>query len=101
MSSNFMIGPIGDGLRKDIKPFATPNDSFATLINAYQFRGRIVRRKGYIGLGRLELAFASAPATVLLNGLGEANILSGFSLPATSSIVPGTVVITDTISPVI
>lgn len=52
-TSNFMIGPIKDGLRKDVKPFATPEDSFDTLINAYQFRGRIVRRSGYTKLGRL------------------------------------------------
>jgi hypothetical protein len=49
----FMIGPIGEGLRKDLKPFATPEDSFETLVNAYQFRGRIVRRSGYTLLGRL------------------------------------------------
>lgn len=52
-SSNFMIGPIKDGLRKDVKPYAIPEDSFETLINAYQWRGRIVRRQGYTLLGRL------------------------------------------------
>lgn len=52
-SSNFLIGPIKDGVRKDIKPWATPEDSFESLINAYQFRGRIVRRQGYTALGRL------------------------------------------------
>jgi hypothetical protein len=52
-TQNFIIGPIGDGLRKDVKPWATPEDSFDTLTNAYQFRGRIVRRSGYTLLGRL------------------------------------------------
>ena len=50
---NFMIGPIGDGLRKDLKPYATPQDSFETLQNAFQFRGRILRRPGFKGLARL------------------------------------------------
>ena len=50
---NFMIGPINDGLRKDVKPYATPEDSFETLNNAYQFRGRVVRRQGYRKLARL------------------------------------------------
>ena len=52
--SNFMIGPIKDALRKDIKPYATPEDSFDTLTNAYQYRGRIVKRQGYKKLGRLD-----------------------------------------------
>lgn len=52
-STNFMIGPIKDGLRKDIKPYALTEDAFAILLNAYQWRGRIVRRSGYTLLGRL------------------------------------------------
>lgn len=52
-TENFMIGPVKDALRKDIKPFATPEDSFETMMNAYQWRGRIIRRSGYTTLGRL------------------------------------------------
>lgn len=48
-----MIGPIKEGLRKDLKPFATPEDSFDFLNNAIQFRGRIIRKPGYTKLGRL------------------------------------------------
>lgn len=51
--SRFMIGPIGDGLRKDLRPFAIMEEAFAKLTNAHQFRGRIVRRSGYTLLGRL------------------------------------------------
>ena len=50
-TSNFLIAPVNDGLRKDVKPFATPEDSFQMLLNAYQYRGRIRRRRGYRGLG--------------------------------------------------
>lgn len=53
-TTNFIIGPvIKDGLRKDLKPFATPEDSFEVLENALQFRGRIIRKPGYTQLGRL------------------------------------------------
>lgn len=51
--SEFLIGPIKDGVRKDLKPWIIPDDAFEELVNAYQFRGRIVRRSGYIGLGKL------------------------------------------------
>lgn len=48
-----MIGPTDQGLRKDLKPFATPDNSFEVLTNAYQWRGRIIKRSGYTKLGRL------------------------------------------------
>ena len=48
-----MIGPIKDALRKDIKPFATPEDSFEVINNALQWRGRVIRRTGYTKLGVL------------------------------------------------
>lgn len=50
---SFLIGPIPEGMRKDVKPFAIPENSFENLINANQFRGRIIRRSGYTLLGRL------------------------------------------------
>ena len=50
---NFTIGPISDGLRKDTKPWAIPEDAFETMTNMYPYRGRIVRRSGYTKLGRL------------------------------------------------
>ena len=52
-NNNFMIGPIKDGLRKDVKPYAIPEDSFDSITNAYQWRGRVIRRQGYTLLGRL------------------------------------------------
>lgn len=53
MTSTFLIGPIKEGLRKDVKPFATPEDSFQDLTNAVQFRGRVIKRQGVKKLGRL------------------------------------------------
>ena len=52
-TSNFLIGPIGEGLNQNVKPFASPEDSFEVMTNAYQWRGRVVRRAGYTLLGNL------------------------------------------------
>src|SRR5579859_1358053 len=52
-TQTFLIGPIKDGVRKDLRPWATPEDSFDSLLNCYQFRGRVVRRQGYKLLGIL------------------------------------------------
>lgn len=51
--SNFLIGPITDGIRHDSKAWSQPDDSFDTLTNCYQWRGRVIRRPGYGLLGRL------------------------------------------------
>lgn len=51
--NNFLIGPIKYALSNDQKPWSNPEDSFEVVSNAYQFRGRLVRRKGYRTLGRL------------------------------------------------
>ncbi len=52
-TQNFTIGTIKDGIRKDSKPHAQPDDSFEVLTNAYQWRDRVIRRSGYKQLGRL------------------------------------------------
>lgn len=52
-TQNFLIGPIKEGLRKEVRPWATPEDSFPVMINAYQFRGRVKKRSGYTLLGKL------------------------------------------------
>ena len=51
--TSFLIGPIKDALRKDVKPWATPEDSTETMENAYQWRGRSIRKPGYTLLGNL------------------------------------------------
>ena len=68
-NTNMMIGLVKDGLRKDVKAFGTPEDSFTTLVNAYQWRGRITRRPGYTLLGRLAIAgvFQNFPVMGLTN----------------------------------
>ncbi len=81
MSEKIIVGPIDKGLRNNRIPVAIDNDSFPTLINAYQWRGRVKRKRGTVKLGRLKrLVTIAAPNNTnsLLTGL-EAN----------ASLVPG------------
>jgi hypothetical protein len=54
MGEKLIIGPINRGLRTDREPFIIDNDSFPTLINAYQWRGRVKRKRGTAVLARLQ-----------------------------------------------
>jgi len=42
----FLIAPVNTGLQTDIKPFLLPDDAYASLFNAYVFRGRLRKRPG-------------------------------------------------------
>ncbi|MFI5416033.1 MAG: hypothetical protein ACHQXJ_01645, partial [Nitrososphaerales archaeon] len=98
MGEKLVIGPFNQGLRTDREPFVIDNDNFPTLINAYQWRGRIKRKRGTELLGRLErffnsnsAAYNSGSTTIALDGSGNGNLLTGFSLESGGDIVPGTV----------
>ncbi len=101
------VGPINDGIRDDRLAFNIDNDSFPVLSDAYQWRGRVKRRRGTTLLGRLNKFFDSTSlayssiTTITLNASGEGNLISGFSLDVNGSIVPGSVTITDTVTLVI
>ena len=101
MGEKIVVGPINQGLKTNRPPFAIDNDSFPTLINAYQWRGRIKRKRGTSLLGRLQRYFNSTSAsytstsTITLDGSGNGNIISGFGLESNSNIVPGSVTIND------
>jgi len=104
MSQKIIVGPVNRGLKTDLLAFNIDNDSFPFLLNAYQWRGRIKRKRGTSLLNRLKRFFNStstsysSSATITLNGSGVGNILTGFGLQSTGNIVPGSVTITDTIS---
>jgi hypothetical protein len=49
-----VVGPFNRGLRNDRTPFVIDNDSFPVLINAYQWRGRVKRKRGTSKLTRLK-----------------------------------------------
>lgn len=53
MGQKIVVGPINKGIRTDRLAFNIDNDSFPTLVNAYQWRGRIKRKRGTGPFGRL------------------------------------------------
>jgi hypothetical protein len=94
MGEKLVIGPVNKGLRTDREPFVIDNDSFPVLVNAYQWRGRVKRKRGTQLITRLQRAFNSGATTIAFDGSGNANLLTGFSLESTGNIVPGSVTIT-------
>ena len=57
MGDKIVIGPINKGLKNDRTAFVIDNDSFPALINAYQWRGRVKRKRGTALLNRLTRFF--------------------------------------------
>lgn len=54
MGTKIVVGPINKGFQNNVLPFNIDNDSFPTLINAYQWRGRVKRKRGTAPLCRLK-----------------------------------------------
>lgn len=110
MGEKLVVGPINRGLRNDRKAFVIDNDSFPTLVNAYQWRGRIKRKRGTSFLARLERYFNSTIAsynpgstTITLGndggGNGTGNLLTGFTaLESTATLALDSITITDSTS---
>lgn len=78
--NKFLIGPSSQGLRKDLKPFATPDDSFVTLQNAYNYLSKIVRRDGVDILGRLALFVTGNGVTGATSSSYTLNLFTQFSI---------------------
>src|SRR5574337_1092632 len=53
MGEKIVVGPVNKGLKTDRTPFIIDNDSFPYLVNAYQWRGRVKRKRGTSLLGQL------------------------------------------------
>lgn len=120
MGQKLVIGPIDKGIRTDRTAFNIDNDSFPQLINAYQWRGRIKRKRGTQLLGRLNRFFDSTngsytplspPYFITLDEDGNGNLLTGtyanldgtasFSLQAINgNIIPGSVTLEGSVGPV-
>lgn len=102
MPEQIFIGNFAKGQTTNRLPFVIDNDAFPTLYNFYSWRGRVKRKRGTVGLGRLQvqLELASSPsnyqkASLTLSG-GAANLISTYSLVSTASIAPGSINLTTT-----
>ena len=105
MADQIFIGNFGKGLTKNRLPFVIDNDAFPTMENFYSWRGRAKRKRGTYRLGQLSRQIESAAAAtnwkvgpiVTLDGSGDGsfNLVSTFSLQATSSIKPGSISFSD------
>ena len=93
----FLIAPVKDAVRRDLKPFAIPEDAAENLENIFQFRGRFTRRLGFNLLGRLQQVVTSFDTTYMTDASGNYNtnnnLITLLSLPAGSTIAPGSLVV--------
>ncbi len=84
MGEKIIVGPVNRGLRTDRTPFIIDNDSFPTLINSYQWRGRVKRKRGTTLLARLQRYIGttngSGNLTVTINPHPIASGLVSFSV---------------------
>lgn len=87
MAEKLVVGPINKGLKTSREPFVIDNDSFPVLINAYQWRGRVKRKRGTTLLCQLQ-RFIDA------TGLATLNLIIGMGLEENSSIVQGSISLT-------
>ncbi len=90
MGEKKVVGPIDKGFRNDRTAFVIDNDSFPTLINAYQWRGRLRRKRGTSTLGRLQRTI-TVSFVLNLNAGQSANLITALSLQTNSTIVPGSI----------
>ena len=84
MAEKIVVGPFNRGLRNDVTPFNIDNDSFPVLINAYQWRGRVKRKRGTAPLGRLQRYIGTT------NGAGDL-VVSILPVPIETGIVSFTI----------
>lgn len=110
MGEKIVVGKIDKGLSNYFTPFNIDNDAFPTLVNAYQWRGRVKRKRGTKLLGRLQRFFRSlstsynpGSTTITLGMGGSGNLLTGFTNLLTASpnasLVIGSITIIDSTGP--
>ena len=91
MGEKVVVGPITKGLSTGYTPFAIDNDSFPTLINAYQWRGRLKRKRGTSFLGRLNRFLSNTDGAGALSFTIVPNTIT----PGVSQFIVGTEIFTD------
>lgn len=92
MGEKLVVGPINRGLKRDRTAFNIDNDSFPKLENAYQWRGRVKRKRGTSILNRLQRIIGTTDA---VTGNKTVTILPAPLTPALSSFKVGSIYFTD------
>lgn len=99
MGEKLIIGPINKGLRNDRTAFVIDNDSFPVLRNAYQWRGRVKRKRGTEFLSRLRRPMLSdSIGSTTVGGTFSGNIFMILSITGTPAIQAGSLTISDGIN---
>ena len=101
MGEKILVGPMTKGLRNDVTPFNIDNDSFPLLVNAYQWRGRVKRKRGTTPLCRLYRTINTSTIQTDGSGAFSGNILTGLGTDASvvfNSISIATDLFTDALS---
>ena len=85
-----------EGLNTRLSPFNIPDDSFSTLVNAYTYRGTVVKKPGTTLICRPVRAFSSTDwVTLSASGAGSFNAITIAEGAATASIQIGSVSLSD------
>jgi len=89
----FLIAPIKDGLRTDLKPWMLPESAFERLNNAYMYEGRIRKRFGstYTGTGWSSSATQSLHSRLRIGLTGGSGIGTTDGAGAATGTVPGSI----------
>ncbi len=92
MPQKLVIGPLPRGLKTDVEPFNVDNTNFPVLQNAYQWRGRVLRKRGTKTLGRLQRYFTTGidGLTFTVGVNSTINLKTVFGL-TTGTFIPGSV----------
>lgn len=105
MSQQIYIGNFKFGLVEDRLPFNIDNSAFPMMFNMYSWRGRAKKKRGTVFVGQLQFQIDSTTGGEAwqyrkigtTDGSGDlsVNLVTRFSLQASSSFTPGSFSITD------
>lgn len=104
MTTKLVVGPINKGITTNVLPFNIDNDAFPQLNNAYQWRGRVKRRRGDQFLNRLARYFPKSSIGISDSPIWTINTIYSTYTPAiipepNATITPGSIVITISSTP--
>lgn len=89
----FLIAPFSSGLQTDLRPWLIPEDAFASLRNAYVFRGRVRKRFGSTLTGNGTPGSVTAPlfSRLRIPLAGGAGVGTTDAMGAATGTVPGSI----------